>query len=117
MSVYVVGLGAAVLVGVVTYPIVDEFVVNEGSNAWQLGYNHAAAGKQNGNPLEEVPEESWPAVSERLAEECEEDFEASADAGFSAWEDFCAGKYNGYTDRLRGTYVPVEASWEGYDPY
>ncbi len=33
-------------------------------------------------------------------------------AGMAA---YCEGQYAGWADRLRGTYVPVEASWEGYD--
>jgi len=112
----VVGLfTAAVLLGVVTVPIVHELVVDEGSNAWRLGYNDAVAGKQYPNPLEGVPEESWSAVSERLAEECEEHYEASADPRGPDWEDFCAGNLVGHADRLRGTHVLLEASWEGWD--
>jgi len=118
MNVYAVGLGAAALVAVIAVKVVDNLVIDEGSNAWQLGYNDAVAARTNPNPLKGVPEESWPAVSERLTEECEEGYEGpdGADPGGPDWEDFCAGNLVGHADRLRGTHVPFEgASYGGWD--
>ena len=67
------------------------------------------------NLLADLPEGTWAEVTDRSVDECTDDLESDADPGGPDWEQYCAGQYAGWADRLRGTYVPVEASWEGYD--
>jgi len=62
-----------------------------------------------------VPEANWADLFDQRVDRCEQMWESNADSGGPDWQDYCAGRGAGYADRLRATYEPVEASWQGYD--
>jgi len=97
--------------GVTGVNIVNDLTVDTDPNSYRLGYQDALP--RPTNPLEDVPEGSWPSVIDRAVAECEEDWETGADHGGPDWKEYCAGQYAGWADRLRGTYEPVDASWDG----